>query len=143
VTFNRRHKLRSGELQKVEVRAGPVETPSGVVLYCVVHDVTERARAKDKKLLLTADVVPGFPARVWGDLGCLRRILLNLAGNAIKFTHEGRITIYAYTQAEDDQRTTLRFSVTDTGIGIPAQRVVRLFQPFSQVDSSTVQTVQA
>jgi PAS domain S-box-containing protein len=265
-SYSRRHVLRSGEIREVEIRPGPVETPNGLVLYCVVHDVTQRTRAEvslrqaknsaeslnfqleeaiaranqlaleaelanqaksmflatmsheirtplngliglngllmdsglsqsqqrlvemmqtsgdallsvindvldfskidagkmdlekiefdpaapvmdtlkilgsramDKGLRFTADVAPELPTRVYGDPTCLRRILLNLASNAIKFTSEGSVLIQVRAETEKEQRITLRFAVIDTGIGIAPHRADRLFQPFSQLDSST------
>jgi PAS domain S-box-containing protein len=266
VSLSRRHKLRSGEIREVEIHPGPVETSSGLVFYCVVHDVTERihaeeslrkakdsaeslnlqfeeivaranhlaveaevanqaksqflatmsheirtplngliglthllresgltqeqkrfvemmhtsgdallnvindildfskieagklelekvefspaspindtleilgARAYDKGLAISAEIGTDFPLVLKGDPSCLRQVLLNLAGNAIKFTNKGRITIKAEMSAEDDSRITLRFSVTDTGVGIQNNRMNGLFKPFSQVDSSS------
>lgn len=266
VSFNRRHRLSSGEAREVEVLAGPVELASGAAIYCVIHDVAERsraeenlrkakdsaetlnaqleqvlsqatelaveaevanqaksrflatmsheirtplngllglthlllnsgltaaqkrladmlqtsgdallwvindvldfskieagklelervefnpatplsdtvdilgARANNKGLVLCTEVAPGFPEQALGDPGNIRRILLNLTGNAIKFTAEGSITIRAALAREEDNRITFRFSVSDTGIGIAPQRMERLFKPFSQLDSST------
>jgi signal transduction histidine kinase/DNA-binding response OmpR family regulator/HPt (histidine-containing phosphotransfer) domain-containing protein/HAMP domain-containing protein len=77
------------------------------------------------------------PALVRGDPGRLRQVLINLANNAIKFTEKGEVVIRAALEEEDDTQATVRFSVSDTGIGIPQDRRDRLFQSFSQVDSST------
>ncbi len=77
------------------------------------------------------------PALVRGDPGRLRQILVNLSGNAIKFTEHGEVVIRAVVQEEDNTHVTVRFSVSDTGIGIPAERMDILFDSFSQVDSST------
>ena len=72
-----------------------------------------------------------------GDPGRLRQILINLGGNAVKFTEHGGVAIRAAVVAEDESRVTLRFTVTDTGIGIPANRQGALFTSFTQVDGST------
>ena len=72
-----------------------------------------------------------------GDPGRLRQILVNLGGNAVKFTEKGKIVIRAGLESEDERKATIRFSVSDTGIGIPANRQDILFSPFSQVDGST------
>jgi len=77
-----------------------------------------------------------MPVRLRGDPGRLRQILLNLVGNAIKFTHEGYVAVSA-TEVLRDGTPMLRLEVADTGIGIPADRIDRLFKTFSQVDSST------
>jgi PAS domain S-box-containing protein len=76
------------------------------------------------------------PVLMRGDPGRLRQIIMNLVGNAIKFTHEGHIVVTA-TKAVRDGAPALRIEVKDTGIGIPANRIDRLFKTFSQIDSST------
>ena len=77
------------------------------------------------------------PVHLKGDPGRLRQILTNLVGNAIKFIKEGEIVIRVKVEHESDTNTLLHFSVTDTGIGIPKNKMDRLFKSFSQVDSST------
>jgi signal transduction histidine kinase/DNA-binding response OmpR family regulator len=94
-------------------------------------------RGKEKGLSLTWEVAAVVPQWVRGDPGRLRQILLNLGGNAFKFTNEGSVTIRVTLDGETDGRPTLRFEVADTGIGIPDDRLDRLFKPFSQVDAST------
>ncbi|MCK6482006.1 MAG: ATP-binding protein [Planctomycetes bacterium] len=80
---------------------------------------------------------PGVPARVWSDGGRLRQVLANLAGNAVKFTEKGRVDIEVQALPGEGGRTPLRFSVSDTGIGIPPEEIGRLFRPFAQVENST------
>jgi CheY-like chemotaxis protein len=94
-------------------------------------------QARRKRLELTLDIDPALPAAVKGDPGRLRQILTNLGGNALKFTSAGQIAIDAKVLESDSNGTLVRFEVRDTGIGIPADRIERLFQPFSQVDAST------
>ena len=77
------------------------------------------------------------PSFLRGDPGRLRQILINLTGNAIKFTDNGEVAIRVSFDDENATHATIRFSVTDTGIGIPQNRQDNLFKPFSQVDSST------
>ena len=89
--------------------------------------------ADQKGLRLVVHVEPDVPDRVVGDPVRLRQVLLNLANNAIKFTDEGQVRLYV-TRGSGQ---TLRFAVQDTGIGIPADRIDRLFRAFSQVDDST------
>ncbi len=94
-------------------------------------------RAREKKLDLVCLVDPDVPVLLRGDPGRLRQILINLAGNAVKFTHQGGVTLRASLHAEDERHATLRFDVIDTGIGIPADKQEMLFFPFTQVDGST------
>ncbi len=77
------------------------------------------------------------PSRLRGDPGRLRQVLINFGSNAIKFTKYGEVAISVTLAKETDSQVTLRFAVRDTGIGIPADRMKKLFQSFSQVDSST------
>jgi signal transduction histidine kinase/DNA-binding NarL/FixJ family response regulator len=93
--------------------------------------------ARTKEISLTAEIDPEMPAVLAGDSLRLRQVLSNLVGNAIKFTAEGGVTVRARVDAGAAGATTLRFEVSDTGIGIDEEGQVRLFQPFSQVDSST------
>src|SRR5205807_425511 len=67
----------------------------------------------------------------------LRQILVNLVGNAIKFTHTGKVTLRVQTESEDRERCILCFTVSDTGIGIPQERQKTIFVPFAQADGST------
>ncbi|NJO13424.1 MAG: response regulator [Gammaproteobacteria bacterium] len=80
---------------------------------------------------------PRLPDLVRGDAGRLRQILLNLGGNAVKFTQAGEIAIECRVLQQDASGTRVRCEVRDTGIGIPASRMNALFQPFTQVDTST------
>lgn len=86
--------------------------------------------------LLTA-VDEDVPERVMGDAGRLRQVLVNLVGNAVKFTREGEVVVSVEAKSRNEGRVELRFSVSDTGIGIPPDRMDRLFKPFGQVDASS------
>jgi two-component system, sensor histidine kinase and response regulator len=94
-------------------------------------------RADEKGLELLCDVDPAIPAVMTGDPARLRQVILNLVGNAIKFTSEGEISLAAQIEQRLDQGSILRFTVSDTGIGIPENQLARIFEPFSQADSST------
>jgi len=93
--------------------------------------------AHEKNLEVTAYVDPAVPEFVQGDAGRLRQVLINLCGNATKFTQQGEIALSVSVVAHDADSTTLRFEVRDTGLGIPEDRIHTLFKPFSQVDAST------
>ncbi len=90
-----------------------------------------------KGIELVANVSRDVPMQVIGDPGRIRQIVMNLVGNALKFTHEGSVVVDVTLDAEHGSRSTVRMEVTDTGIGIDPARMERLFKPFSQVDSST------
>jgi two-component system sensor histidine kinase/response regulator len=94
------------------------------------------ARVGDKDIELVHLVDPRVPSALRGDPGRLRQILINLTGNAIKFTERGEIGVRASLLQDDDAGTVLRFEVRDTGMGISAEAQRLLFQAFSQVDSS-------
>jgi PAS domain S-box-containing protein len=96
--------------------------------------LAEPARAKGLDIAVEHG---GVPARLCGDPTRLRQALLNFAGNAIKFTEHGRIELRAEVLQEQGDRVLLRLAVSDTGIGIPADRLTRLFRSFEQADVST------
>ena len=93
--------------------------------------------AAEKGLELACRVDPDVPEYVVGDAARLRQVVVNLAGNAVKFTEEGEVVLEAGLRRGEDQKVGLHFSVRDTGIGIPAEQKERIFSAFSQVDSST------
>jgi CheY-like chemotaxis protein/nitrogen-specific signal transduction histidine kinase len=97
------------------------------------------ARVGDRDLELVLHIAPDVPSCVYGDPSRLRQVLLNLVSNAVKFTTKGHVQVRV-TRLPDDSiapRVWLRFEVTDTGIGIPAETRVRLFEKFTQADAST------
>ena len=94
-------------------------------------------RAQDKGLEFICAAAPDVPANLSGDPGRLRQVLLNLAGNAVKFTPRGEIAVRASVASETDTEVVLRFSVKDTGIGIPPAKQELMFQKFTQADAST------
>ncbi len=94
-------------------------------------------RAEQKGIELVLVVEPMVPARVLGDVGRLKQVLVNLLGNAVKFTDRGEVVLRVRAPREGDRAELLRFEVSDSGIGIPAGRLQALFMPFNQLDSST------
>jgi len=94
------------------------------------------ARAKEKNLEMIVRVEPGLHDSYVGDVGRVRQIITNLLGNAVKFTDTGHVLVDV-TGKEDGENTLLQVSVTDTGIGIPAEKLKQVFDKFSQVDASS------
>ncbi len=107
-------------------------------LRATMEDVTDMlaVRANDKGLEFSCLVQSEVPALMRGDPGRLRQILINLMGNGIKFTEKGEVHTRVERIEETDSQVALRFSVRDSGIGIPRDEVDRLFKSFSQVDAS-------
>src|SRR5690606_8762446 len=131
-----------------KIEAGKLEIESADFdLRATLEDVTALLahRAQAKGLALQCRVGPEVPACVRGDAMRLRQILVNLIGNAVKFTESGGIVVEVRAEHGAGERVAdasaasciLRFSVADTGIGIPPEAIDRLFQAFNQVDGST------
>jgi len=98
-----------------------------------------RPKAGAANLTLDTRVAPDVPPTVAGDVYRLRQILINLVGNALKFTRRGGVTIHLETSSPDDLSDTLllRFTIQDTGVGITAEQAARLFKPYVQAEAST------
>ncbi len=96
--------------------------------------LSSKATAKGLELAYQLDA--NVPTQIEGDITRLRQILVNLLNNAVKFTESGEVIVTAEAEGDDEDYPCIHFSVKDTGIGIPAEKVSRLFKPFSQVDSS-------
>ncbi|RPI78476.1 MAG: response regulator, partial [Desulfobacteraceae bacterium] len=123
-----------------KVEAGKIELEiMDFNLRSAVEDIGDMLaeRAEQKKLEFTCLVRPETPVWLKGDPGRLRQILLNLCGNALKFTEKGAVGITVHPEEETETHARVRFEVSDTGIGIPPDRLQVLFKPFSQVDAST------
>ena len=94
-------------------------------------------RAQSKGIELVSEVSPEIPSAFRGDPGRLRQILINLVGNAVKFTEKGEIVVRASLDSQDGESVTARFSIRDTGIGIPEEIQAKIFDAFTQADGST------
>ena len=94
-------------------------------------------RAAEKGIELAGHFAPDVPESVFGDPGRLRQVLLNVLGNAIKFTSEGEVVLDVAVESTAPGHVTLHFAVRDTGIGIPVEKQEQIFQAFTQADSST------
>ena len=93
-------------------------------------------RAREKHLELTVDVPPDVPQMVRGDPTRVRQVLMNLIGNAIKFTDQGEVDVSASVVRRDGGGATVQFRVRDTGIGISPEQLGTVFQEFTQADAS-------
>jgi PAS domain S-box-containing protein len=123
-----------------KIEAGKLELETiDFNLRNTVEDVafTLAQRAQAKGLEMACLIHPDIKSDLCGDPGRLRQVLVNLAGNAIKFTEKGEILIRAESVSETDTHAAIRFSVKDTGIGIPPERQAAIFERFTQVDGST------
>jgi signal transduction histidine kinase/CheY-like chemotaxis protein len=123
-------KIEAGKLEFESLDFDLLETIEGAVDLLA-------GRAHAKNVDLVSMILPGTPLRLRGDPSRLRQVVLNLLGNAVKFTHRGEICLRVECLSEQETRAMLRVAVKDTGIGIPLEAQQRLFQAFSQVDGST------
>lgn len=126
------------DYSKIEAGRLDIETV-GFDLRSTVEDICDFMATSiyTKGLDFNCLISPGIPTQVSGDPGKLRQILVNLLSNALKFTHQGEIVLKATLDREDQRHAWVRFSVSDTGIGIPQKRIGDIFELFSQVDAST------
>jgi two-component system, sensor histidine kinase and response regulator len=123
-----------------KVEAGKLELEQlDVALRDTVEDVARllAVQAHAKGVEVTALIDPRLPDFVRGDAGRIRQVLLNLGGNAVKFTQQGEVSLELKVIETSEHGTVLRCEVHDTGIGIPPDRLSALFTPFTQVDTST------
>jgi signal transduction histidine kinase len=118
---------------RIELEASPFE------LRRCVEEVMDMfaIKAHEKRLELAYAIEPEVPALLVGDFARLRQILVNLVGNSLKFTEQGEVVVRAGSRELGGGRHELRVAIADTGIGIPPERMDRLFKVFSQVDAST------
>ena len=126
------------DLSKVEASQLDLER-TGFSLSDHLEKVIEMVapRAQEKNLALICEIAPSVSNDLVGDPTRLRQVLLNLLGNAIKFTKTGRVSLKVEPDQDSSVPTTLRFTVTDTGIGIAADKLATVFERFTQADSST------
>lgn len=96
-----------------------------------------KSKAEEKNLVFETTIDPAIPVMVKGDQVRLSQIITNLAANAIKFTHQGEVLIDLRLISKSEENTSIRFSVKDTGIGIPMDKFEKIFQSFSQADTDT------
>jgi len=123
-----------------KIEAGKLELdPVNFALRSVLDDTIKSLalRAHQKGLELLCRVGPDVPETVLGDPGRLRQVLLNLVGNAVKFTEQGEVLVQVTLDGETDEGVDLHFEVRDTGIGIPAEKQTTIFEAFAQADGST------
>nr|HID58921.1 response regulator [Desulfobacterales bacterium] len=123
-------KIEAGqlELEETEFDLGELVETTSIALA---------TRAHKKGLELLCDLKPDVQANIMGDPTRLRQILVNLIGNATKFTEKGEIIVNVETVEKKDDKVVLHFSVSDTGIGIPKEKQEKIFESFTQADTST------
>jgi len=125
------------DLSKIEAGKVQVESVNFSLRENLAQSLKAQAiRAQNKGLAFRCDVGPEVADEMTGDPTRLRQILLNLTANAIKFTSAGAVAVSVRAESTDRDGTTLRFTVTDTGIGIPPEKQKEIFAPFTQADSS-------
>jgi PAS domain S-box-containing protein len=126
------------DISKIEGGMMEMEQQPLVLQRCIEESISLGAEnAAEKGLEMKYKIEPDVPLVVLGDYARLRQILVNLVGNAVKFTEKGSISIVVSARKTNDNSYEIHFSVKDTGIGIAGDKADRLFQLFSQVDAST------
>lgn len=126
------------DISKIEAGRMELEKLAYNLPNTVGHLVKDLAvSARDKGLGLHSHIDQAIPAWIWGDLGRLRQILLNLGNNAIKFTDQGEVVFRMERVGVEDQRVMVRFEISDTGVGIQPSHIKKIFEPFTQADAST------
>ena len=126
------------DFSKIEAGKVDLEKVDFDLCECIEEALkTVALRADEKGLELLCEISPDVPNFVNGDPGRLRQVILNLIGNAVKFTEKGEVVLNVQTELLEDKNSIVRFMVSDTGIGIPAAKLDSIFESFSQADSST------
>jgi signal transduction histidine kinase len=125
------------DFSKIESGKMDLENEPFLLKYCLDETVDLfMAESRDRKLEMIVAMDPTLPLYVTGDMNRLRQVLINLVGNAVKFTKTGGVYIVVNKLEELEDSLTLEFVVKDTGIGIPKDKMDHLFQPFAQLDAS-------
>ncbi|MFH2218487.1 MAG: response regulator [Pseudomonadota bacterium] len=126
------------DFSKIEARKMELEEIDFDLRNTLENAVSAMAlRAHEKGLELTCHIKPDVPTALKGDPARLRQVIVNLVGNAIKFTHEGEVTVRVETEKREDESVDLHFMVIDTGIGISLDKKEKVFESFTQEDGST------
>ncbi|MCC6552271.1 MAG: response regulator [Polyangiaceae bacterium] len=126
------------DYSKIEAGMMELERVAFDVLDCIEETLELVARsAADRGIELASSIAEGTPGAVIGDVTRVRQVLVNLLGNAVKFTERGEVVVSVSSRPAPGGRVELHFAVKDTGVGIPRERLDRLFRSFSQVDAST------
>ena len=126
------------DFSKIEAGKLELESVKFNLIHCVESTVKTLALpAEEKGLELLCDIAPEVPAMVRGDSGRLRQVITNLVSNAIKFTHQGKVSLQVGADGLRGEVQVLNFTVTDTGIGIPPEKQIAIFDAFTQADTST------
>ena len=123
------------DFSKIESGKMPI-IPEEYYFASMIHDIISmmEIRVKGKPVELIAKVSDSVPRKLYGDIGRVKQIIINIMGNAMKFTHEGMITRTASWQRQEEDTGRLLISVADTGIGIRQEDIPKLFHSFEQVD---------
>jgi len=127
--------LDYSKIEAGKLALDPVQLNLSELLNATLKPLAVAARRKNLKLGL--QVEPGTPNALMADAGRLRQVLTNLVGNAIKFTQQGEIMVSVKPVSQTAETACLQFSIRDTGIGIPAEKLETIFAPFEQADRST------
>ncbi|MEA3276041.1 MAG: ATP-binding protein [Pseudomonadota bacterium] len=126
------------DISKIEAGKVEIET-ADFDLHSLIHTTTKMLalEAESKRLTLTTHISPATPYLLLGDPLHLRQILINLLGNAVKFTEHGSVDVRVHPIRDSGDRALLRFEIVDTGIGIPEKAQARIFDKFAQADETT------
>ncbi|WP_373231146.1 response regulator [Cohnella sp.] len=126
------------DFSKMESGKMDLEDEPFVLKFCLEETVdlfTAKSRERNLEMIVVVD--PSLPSYIKGDMHRLRQVLINLVGNAVKFTDRGGVYVVVNKLEDQENSLIIEFVIKDTGIGIPKEKISQLFQPFSQLDAST------